>query len=164
MPELTPLTVQYIDSIGLDQAGFKLGQINLSFTDNGSVKSYYKLLIRNYNSGFDKWFSFDIKSNDILFLNNDKLNDGGYIFSDRSFSGKTKFLSFTVPFGIAMGTPKFEISLKTFDEDYYDYMKATDDYSQSGNGFSNDPVILKTNVENGLGMLGGVCNSKDTIF
>ncbi len=164
IPKALPVTVTYIDSIGLDDMGFKLGQINLSFKDDGSLSNYYKLLIRYYNAGTTVWFPFELNSNDIIFLNNEKLNDGGYLFSDRTFSGKTKNLSFTVPFGLATGTPKFEITMKSFNSDYFDYLRATDDYNQTGNGFSNDPVILKTNVNNGLGMVGGVSNVKDTIY
>lgn len=164
IPKALPVTLTYIDSVGLDEFGFKIGRITLNFSDDGSVSNYYKLLIRYYNSGTTAWFPFSLNSNDIIFLNNEMLNDGGYLFSDRTFSGKSKTLSFPVPFGLAKGTPKFEVSLKSFNTDYYDYLRATDDYTQTGNGFSNDPVILKTNVTNGLGMVGGVSNVRDTIF
>lgn len=164
MPKKTPLTVTYKDSIGLDADGFKIGQLVLNFTDDGSTKNYYKMLIRYYNSGINTWFPFNLVSNDILFLNNDKLNDGSYLFSDRTFSGKTKILTFNVQSTLVDGTPKFEISIKNFNEEYYNYLIQTDDYSQDGNGFTNDPVILRTNVSNGLGMVGGVSNAKDTIF
>lgn len=164
MPKQIPVSIKYKDSVGLDAFGFKVGQINLSFTDDGSVSNYYKLLIRYYNAGTTVWFPFEINSNDILFINNDKLNDGGYMFSDRTFSGKTKNLSFEVPFGLATGSPKFEISIKSFDADYNDYLKAVENYRQNGNGFSNDPIILKSNVSNGIGMVGGVSNVRDTIY
>lgn len=164
MPDKTPVTVTYTDSIGLDGFGFKIGQINLSFTDNGSISNYYKLLINYYNAGRQEWLPLLLSSNDVIFLNNEKLNDGSYLFSDRTFSGKTKRLSFEVPFGFATGSPKFAVILKNFDADYYDYLRATDDYNQTGNGFSNDPVILKSNVTNGLGMVGGVSNARDTIY
>lgn len=164
IPKKLPVVLNYKDSIGLDAFGFKVGQISLSFTDDGSVSNYYKLLIRYYNAGTTVWFPFEITSNDILFINNDKLNDGGYMFSDRTFSGKTKNLYFEVPFGLAQGTPKFEVSIKSFDSDYNDYLKAVENYRQNGNGFSNEPVILKSNVTNGIGMVGGVSNLRDTIY
>jgi hypothetical protein len=164
IPSVLPISVSFKDSIGLDPDFFKIGQITLNFTDNGQINNYYKLLIRYYNASTDTWFPFVINSNDILFLNNTKLNDGGYLFSDRTFSGRTKTLYFNVPFGIGDGTPKFAVTLKSFNEDYYNYLRATDNYQQTGNGVSNDPVILKTNVTNGLGMVGGVSNAKDTIF
>ena len=164
IPKAIPVVLKFKDSIGLDAFGFKVGQITLSFTDDASISNYYKLLIRYYNAGTTVWFPFEITSNDILFINNDKLNDGGYLFSDRTFSGKTKTLVFDVPFGLAEGSPKFEVSIKSFDTDYNDYLRAVENYRQNGNGFSNDPVILKTNVNNGIGMVGGVSNVRDTIY
>ncbi len=164
MPKAIVTTTSYIDSIGLDNDGFKVGQITLSLTDEPGVKNYYRLLIQYYNAGILTWTPYNFTSNDILFLNNEKLNDGSYLFSDRTFAGKTKVLVFTVPEGLAMGTPKFEISIKCFSEDYFNYLRQTDTYNQDGNGLSNDPIILKTNVINGLGMVGGVCNSRDTIY
>lgn len=164
IPNQIQMNVSYIDSVGLDADGFKEGRLTLNFKDDASVNNYYKLLIVYFSATNEK-FAFELISNDILFVNNEKLNDGGYQFSDRTFSGKTKTLSFPVAFGLAVGTPKFIVSLKCFDEDYNDYLRATEDYSQTGDdAFSNEPVILKTNVNNGLGMIGGVSNARDSIF
>lgn len=164
MPNAIPISASYIDSIGLDADGFKVGQLTVSMTDDASTKNYFKFFIRYYSAGISTWFPLDIVSNDVVFLNNEKLGDGSYLFSDRTFSGKTKTLKFNIESSSVNGSPKFEISIKTFNEDYFNYLRQTDDYSQSGNGFSNDPVILRTNVSNGLGMVGGVSNSKKILF
>ncbi len=163
IPKKLNITTSYIDSIGTDNTGFKVGQITVSFSDEPNVKNYYRLLILAYDDGTLTWSPFNFTSNDVVFLNNTKLNDGSYIFSDRTFAGRTKTLTFSVPFGTAIGTPKFEVSIKTFSEDYYNYLRQTDQYNQNGNGVTNDPIILKTNVTNGLGMIGGVSNARDTI-
>lgn len=164
MPKALNVTTGFIDSIGVDPDGLKVGQLSLSFNDDPNEKNYYRLQIRYYNAGILTWFNFDFTSTDIIFLNNPKLKDGSYLFSDRTFSGKTKSLTFNVPFGVVSGSPKFEVSIKSFSEDYYTYLQQTDDYSQSGNGISNEPTILRSNVTNGLGMVGGVSNARDTIF
>lgn len=164
MPKALNITTGFIDSIGVDPDGLKVGQLSLSFTDDPSEKNYYRLQIRYYNAGILTWFNFDFTSTDIIFLNNPKLKDGSYLFSDRTFSGKTKTLTFNVPFGLVTGSPKFEVSIKSFSEDYYTYLQQTDNYSQNGNGISNEPVILRSNVTNGLGMVGGVSNARDTLF
>ncbi len=164
MPNAIPISASYIDSIGLDADGFKVGQLSVSMTDDASTKNYYKFYIRYYSAGISTWFPLEIVSNDVVFLNNEKLRDGSYLFSDRTFSGKTKTLKFNIESSSVNGSPKFEISIKTFNEDYFNYLRQTDDYSQSGNGFSNDPVILRTNVSNGLGMIGGVSNAKKILF
>lgn len=164
IPASVPISATYIDSVGLDASGFPLGELSITFTDQPGVTNYYRFLINYYNSGILTWFPLTINSNDILFLNNEKQKDGSYLFSDATFSGKSKTLKFLVQSSIVDGTPKFEISIKTFDEDFYEYLQQTNNYSQTGSGFSNDPIILRSNVTNGLGMVGGVSNSKDTIF
>jgi hypothetical protein len=164
IPNSIPITASYKDSIGLDADGFKIGQLTVTFTDAPGVSNYYRFMINYYNSGLMTWFPFTIVSNDILFLNNEKQKDGSYLFSDATFSGKSKSLRFNVQSSTVKGSPKFEISIKSFNQDYYQYLQQTNAYNQDGNGFSNDPVILRTNVTDGLGMVGGVSNSKDTIF
>lgn len=160
MPNAIPVVASYDSFIGFDADGFEVGQLTVSMTDDPNTKNYYKFYIRYYSAGISTWFPLDIVSNDVVFLNNEKLGDGSYLFSDRTFSGKTKTLKFNIEASSVKGSPKFEISIKTFNEDYFNYLRQTDDYSQSGNGFSNDPVILRTNVSNGLGMVGGVSNTK----
>ena len=160
MPNAIPVVASYDSFIGFDADGFEVGQLTVSMTDDPNTKNYYKFYIRYYSAGISTWFPLEIISNDVVFLNNEKLGDGSYLFSDRTFSGKTKTLKFNIESSSVKGSPKFEISIKTFNEDYFNYLRQTDDYSQSGNGFSNDPVILRTNVSNGLGMVGGVSNTK----
>lgn len=160
MPNAIPVVASYDSFIGFDADGFEVGQLTVSMTDDPNTKNYYKFFIRYYSAGISTWFPLDIVSNDVVFLNNEKLGDGSYLFSDRTFAGKTKTLKFNIEASSVKGSPKFEISIKTFNEDYFNYLRQTDDYSQSGNGFSNDPVILRTNVSNGLGMVGGVSNTK----
>jgi hypothetical protein len=163
MPKSLNFSSQFIDSIGIDNAGLKIGQLVLNLNDDGGTANYYQLLIKYYNSGFMEWFPFDFVSNDEEFVNNDKLNDGSYLFSDTRFNGRTKTFKFDVPFGLATGTPKFEVSIKSINADFYEYTLQTNEYNQTGLGFVPNPVILKSNVNNGLGMIGGVINQRDTI-
>ncbi len=153
---------KFEDSVGIDNLGFPFGQLSIQFKDDGNTKNYYELVVRYYDDGIQKWFPLDFKSNDILFLNNNKLDNGGYVFSDVSFNGQQKTILTSIESNTANGTPKFEISIKTFSEEYYNYLKQLRDYNNSG-FFVSDPVILISNVKNGLGMVGGVYNVKDTI-
>ncbi len=153
---------KFVDSVGIDNLGFPFGQLTIQFKDDVGTKNYYELLVRYYDAGIQKWFPLDFKSNDILFLNNDKLDNGGYVFSDVSFNGQQKNILTSIESNTATGTPKFEISIKTFSEEYYNYLKQLRDYDNNG-FFVSDPVILISNVKNGLGMVGGVYNVKDTL-
>ena len=153
---------KFVDSVSIDKLGFPFGQLNIQFKDDVGTKNYYELLVRYYDAGIQKWFPLDFKSNDILFLNNDKLDNGGYVFSDVSFNGQQKNILTSIESNTATGTPKFEISIKTFSEEYYNYLKQLRDYDNNG-FFVSDPVILISNVKNGLGMVGGVYNVKDNL-
>jgi len=153
---------KFVDSVGIDNLGFPFGQLTIQFKDDVGTKNYYELLVRYYDAGIQKWFPLDFKSNDILFLNNDKLDNGGYVFSDVSFNGQQKNILTSIESNTATGTPKFEISIKTFSEEYYNYLKQLRDYDNNS-FFVSDPVILISNVKNGLGMVGGVYNVKDTL-
>lgn len=153
---------KFVDSVGVDNLGFPFGQLTIKFNDDGNTRNYYELLVRYYDDGIKQWFPLDFKSNDILFLNNEKLDNGGYVFSDVSFNGQQKTILTSIESNTATGTPKFEISIKTFSEDYYNYLKQLRDYNSSS-FFEPDPVILYSNVKNGLGMVGGVYNAKDTL-
>jgi hypothetical protein len=164
IPSAFNLVKSFKDSVGLDKDGFKYGRLSFSFNDEPGVDNYYQMLILWYNSGTQAWFPLELISNDVVLVGNEKLKDGSYLFSDRTFSGKTKSLAFDVPFGIATGTPKFEISIKKMNSDYYDYLNQVNTNANNGNGQTGEPIIFKSNVSNGLGMVGGVYNSKDTIF
>ncbi|MES2617542.1 MAG: DUF4249 domain-containing protein [Bacteroidota bacterium] len=153
----------YIDSIGLDNEGFPLGQLTVNFKDNPAANNYYEFLIRYYDASILQWFPLDIVSNDPVFLNNDKLDNGGYAFSDATFNGANKSIKIPIQFGTVNGSPKFEISIKTIQEDYFKYLEQVRDYQNDRGSFDTDPIILRSNVTNGLGMVGGVYNFKDTI-
>ncbi len=164
IPEKIASSSTYIDSVGKDKSGFPLGQLTVNFKDNASTNNYYEFSIRVYDAAIHTWFPLDFNSDDVVFLNNKKLDNGAYLFSDISFNGQTKSISIPIPFGTVNGTPRFEISIKTFTEEYYRYLQQLRDYKDRSTFWSADPIILKSNVTNGLGMVGGVYNVKDTLF
>lgn len=163
MPNNINFSSSYKDSIGVDAEGLNIGEITLNLNDNRAEKNYYQLLIRYYNASINQWFPFDFSSNDIVFINNEKKDDGSYLFGDNTFNGTLKTIKLNVPFGLALGSPKFEISLKSIDAVYYDYLQKTSIDDQNLNQAFLNPVILNSNVENGLGYVAGVSNLKDTI-
>lgn len=163
MPNAVAFSSSYKDSIGVDPEGLNIGEITLNINDNRAEKNYYQLLIRYYNASINEWFPFDFSSNDIVFLNNEKYDDGSYLFGDNTFNGTLKSIKLNVPFGLALGSPKFEISLKSIDAVYYEYIQKTNRDDQNLNQAFINPVILNSNVENGLGFVAGVLNRRDTI-
>jgi hypothetical protein len=163
MPNQVSFSSSYKDSIGIDAEGLKIGEITFNINDVRAEKNYYQLLIRYYNASINEWFPFDFTSNDIVFLNNEKYDDGSYLFSDKTFNGTLKSIKLNVPFGLALGSPKFEISIKSIDEVYYEYIQKSNTDDQNINQAFLNPVILNSNVQNGLGYVAGVSIRKDTI-
>ncbi len=154
---------KYIPNVGLDKDGFPYGQLEVKLTDNGAVRNYYQFSIRYYDSSILKWTSYIITSEDPVFLNNTKKDDGSYLFSDATFSGQTKTLKFDIQSGITLSNITFEVSVKTFIEEYYRYLEQIADFQENGYN-SSTAVIMRTNVTNGLGMVGGIFNIRDTIY
>ncbi len=153
----------YQPNVGFDKDGFPFGQLSVKITDNGAVKNYFQFSIRYYDSSIQLWDSYIINSEDPVFVNNRKKNDGSYLFSDASFSGQSKLLKFDIPTGLTQSNVTFEVTIKTFIEEYYRYLEQIIDFKE--NGFNNsDPVIIKSNVTNGLGMVGGIYNIRDTVY
>jgi hypothetical protein len=154
---------KYTPNVGLDKDGFPYGQLSVKITDNGAVKNYFQFSIRYYDSSIQRWSSYIINSEDPIFINNRKKDDGSYLFSDASFSGQAKLLKFDIPTGLTQSNITFEVTIKTFIEEYYRYLEQISDFK--ANGFAtSDPVIIRSNVSNGLGMVGGIYNIRDTVY
>ncbi len=155
MPNPVGFTTQYIDSIGADKDGYRIGGLKMSIVDDGSQKNFYQLLIKYYDQPIQQWFNYDIISNDQIFINT-KQKDGSYIFNDLTFNGTTKNISLNIEYQYTTSTPKFEIIIKSIDSEYYTYLQQIQEFNQTGRGLVDNPVIIKSNVTNGLGMVGAV--------
>src|SRR5690606_30632506 len=62
LPGSIVLNSNYIDSVGLDQDGFKYGRLDLSFTDKAGENNYYRLFIEWYNPSTLKWSPLEFSS------------------------------------------------------------------------------------------------------
>lgn len=163
IPSQIGCTSKYTPNVGLDNDGFPYGQLEVKLTDNAAARNYYQFSIRYYDSSILKWTSYIITSEDPVFLNNTKKDDGSYLFSDATFSGQTKTLKFDISSGLTLSNITFEVSVKTFIEEYYRYLEQIADFKENGYN-SSSAVIMRTNVTNGLGMVGGIYNIRDTIY
>ncbi len=156
MPNALVANSSFIDSIGLDEEGFKLGELTINFNDP-SERNYYELKVDYFDASIQQWFVLTPNSSDPIFSNNNKKNDGSFLFSDATFNGENKTLKILVKDGTFFGDYKFNVSLKSIPYDYYLYLRQIEEIRENNSsGTSFNPVILKTNVENGLGMIGTV--------
>jgi hypothetical protein len=139
----------YIDSIGIDSSGFPLGELSFSFSDLGTEDNYYRLNVSYWDNSLKVFAK----------------TKNGYVFSDRTFSGVTQTLKFTVPFGFVAkgGDYKFLISLQTLNNDFTKYERSRELYNNAINSPFAEPVFIYSNIKGGLGIFGGSSLSRDTL-
>ena len=158
-PSALNFSLQYLDSIDKDIDGFRIGQLTFILKDVPNQANYYSILVRYYNQPINQWLDYDIVSNDPIFFQT-KQTDGSYLFSDKTFSGNTKTVSINLPYDFTIYSPKFEVLVKSIDADYYTYIQQVQEYNQTGVGILDNPVIVKSNIKDGLGFVGAISSQK----
>ncbi|HPX76572.1 MAG TPA: DUF4249 domain-containing protein [Bacteroidales bacterium] len=108
----------------------------------------------------------------MYFSSNDlNLEDGDYlrslVISDELFDGKEYALkisidAFSLPYGY--DTSIVYIDFHTISQDYYKYLRSEKKYQNSSGDPFSEPVMVFTNVENGLGILGSAHAHTDSIL
>ncbi|MFM9945304.1 MAG: DUF4249 family protein [Bacteroidia bacterium] len=161
-----------IENGGIDMQGNKSDLLKLTFKDNAGTKDYYKLNFFYYSELVDKFNAFDFELKDILSaVNTIKTRDGGFLFSDESFSGKEKTFTAVPPFGIVSGNSKIKylIQIQRLNDDFWKYNTSLEQYrgglsgGGSGSNIFGGAVVVYTNIQNGLGIFAGSNIESDTI-
>ena len=158
----------FIEDGGIDMQGNKSDLLKLTFTDNGSTHDYYKLSFFYYSELVGQFHAFDFDRTDVLAaVNTIKTRDGGFLFSDELFNGKSKTLTAVPPMGLvkANTTYKYLIRLERLSEEYWKYINSLEQYrgGSSVNNFLNGAVVVYSNVNQGLGIFAGGCVESDTL-
>lgn len=155
---------------GVDASGVTSDLISIAWTDNGAEKNYYKINFLYYSELAGQFLPFEYNVTDDVLLSTDavKTNDGGYIFRDNSFNGKQKSLSAVPPFGLVSNTApyKYLIQLQNISEDYYKYsttLQRFRDAQDFNQGLFTEPIVVYSNIINGLGIWAGITMQSDTL-
>lgn len=155
---------------GIDQSGTPSDKMSITWKDPAGTRNYYKVDFKYYSQTAGDFIAFDYEVSDPVLTGGEaiKLNDGSFIFSDELFEGKTKTLSAVAPFGIVQpgSEYKYLIELSNLSEEYYRYIATLQRYRDSqdfAQGFLDEPVVVFTNVTNGLGIFAGITTGKDTL-
>ncbi len=158
----------YQDSVGADAGGLTTSQLNLSFTDPAGEKNYYRLSFLYYSAVVNGFLPFDFDTDDEILLNpaTIKQDDGSYLFSDDLISGKSRNISIRFPQLTATGTPRYTVKFEALSEDAYRYLSTLSRIrEQQGTGSPfEEPVILHSNIQNGVGIFAGSTIARDTIY
>lgn len=151
------------DSTDLDTAGYPTGTLTVNLNDNGSKRNYYRISLFYYDDITAVFNALMPVTRDAAIENDAIVSDNGsWVFSDRSFNGQQKSISFITPFGYAMGSPKYLIVTESLNEEYFKYFKSIEDY-KAGAGIFGEATPIFTNIRNGVGIWAGSTISRDTI-
>ena len=155
---------------GIDQTGVPSDLISISWTDNGAENNYYKINFYYYSELAQTFVPFSYSTTDQVLLSTEtiKTNDGGYVFKDDLFNGKSKTLSAVPSFGLTSPTApyKYLIQLRNMSEEYYKYLTTLQrfrDAQDFGNGLFSEPIVVYSNINNGLGIWAGTSMVSDTL-
>lgn len=163
-------SVALIPEGGIDETGQKSDLLKISWNDVNAEKNYYKINFFYYSELIQEFVPFDYVVTDPSLKAYDakKTIDGGFLFSDNLFNGRTKELTAVPPFGLVVGntTYKYLIQLRNISEAYYQYETTLQDYRDSKD-FGGDPlggaVVIYSNITNGLGIFAGTVLESDTL-
>ena len=92
--------------------------------------------------------------------------DGGVIFNDEQFDGSTFGSRFNISarlFPRLQKLGKTYIELRTVTEDYYLYFTSLSRQLENGDQPLSQPVILYSNIDNGLGVFAGYASMMDSL-
>ncbi len=127
--------------------------------DNGLEQNYYGIKVYGYAEGGDMNEIYDLQTDDIIA---DKTYGAEILFTDNFFSGSTHNLPIKLsPYyyndsnynQIKYDSIAFVFS--SYSRDFYLYKKSYASY-QNVDEFFSQPVQVYSNIENGLGVFGGV--------
>jgi len=167
----------------LDTIGTTIGRrmyLSLTFKDNPDITNYYRLVVytRSYLGSkvtTDYTFSFDdvVSGNSTgdevgppTSLSSNKFN----VFSDELFNGKTYSLKFSIAHNMNIYLPGHNkpqpskalfITLQSISKSYYLYLQTRSNIKT--NSFFAEPVQVYSNIDGGVGIIGGYTNTNARI-
>ncbi|MGB1039231.1 MAG: DUF4249 domain-containing protein [Bacteroidia bacterium] len=168
LPRAINATGNLIEDGGIDTSGLTGDLLQVSFDDVGGKQNYYKINVYYFLQSLSEWIPLDFDKTDpsLSAINSFKLNDAGVLFSDELFDGKRKTISIVAPSGIVAGntTEKYRIELSSITNDFYKYFsslqRARDAKEITYSGGYNNAVVIHSNIEGGLGILGAQTSSE----
>lgn len=139
----------------IDNQSVEYLRFNLKVTDPADQENYYMVVFNN--ELFDYPMSF-YNSQQIVENGNDSYLNYA-VFSDKLINGITKTLAFDLDLNnfIEEVNP-MKIQFKSISKDMYLYYLRLSNYWNAQNSFLAEPVMVYTNINNGLGIFGGYSN------
>lgn len=153
---------------------------NVKVRDRPRIKNYYRITIdlaelheKDETSEIPYWTYHRQFKSDNLILNNGNVNNGdddisiinlppNYygVFSDALFDGKEYTLDFYIPYPLFLISDPLvnkgylTVTIQCITEDLYKYYSSLQRYQYLNDNDISEPVIVFSNISNGLGILG----------
>lgn len=176
--EISHSTIGEINSFETDDDETKGYEVRLGvqFEDPAHETNYYQISFRQEvltselaaqenNIEVSSNESYSFIDEDII--NNFNLIDGGILFKDLTFNGKTKEFVFQPKFFYKPGTPPLVampiniiIELRSVSEEYYKYYTSVYRQSSQDNTPFSNPTVIDSNIKNGYGVFAGYSKSE----
>ncbi len=149
-------------------------ELTISFTDIPNSKNYYSLSvlsIEKWNDGITSTYPIGFSSNDLLIRDEGRNFDEGRkfygekaFFDDTILDGKNYKLKVYVNFYYSRDENNLEIVLSSLTKEYYKYLETREAQIQTIDNPFAEPVIIYSNIKNGLGIFSGYSSSKYKLF
>jgi hypothetical protein len=151
------------DSTDLDSSGYPTGTLTVNLNDKSGEANYYRVSLFYYDDITAIWNTLAPITRDAAIENEAIVSeDGSWVFSDKTFNGQQKSISFITPFGYAQGTPKYLVVTESLNEPYFQYFQSIENY-KAGAGVFGEATPVFSNIRNGVGIWAGSSISRDTI-
>ena len=167
-PTLVPILKLDTTTVKTDQWSSNL-QFDLQMDDPGNEENFYVINVKikeiewyenelgEIYSSYYEYFAY-LETEDILINSGNIWIDKGLIFNDRLFDGKLQHVIFkTIPYTSSQSdTTYYQVILRSISKDYYNYLVTLSLYNNSEGNPIAEPVSVKSNVENGFGIVTAV--------
>ncbi len=149
------VTIQSIDTMTiLNQDGYKNLRIKITINDPANIENYYQFSFRTISFGYEQILSFPVNQSDFGVTGTSY--QSYLITNDKLFNGQSKTFIFDLDAGnfYDIVTP-LSIVVNGVSKDMFLYYQQLQKYQNAQNSFLAEPVMMYTNIENGLGIFAG---------
>ena len=190
LPDIVP--VVSLDTVEeMQPGGIILKEVKVRFRDPGGINNFYRIAARTTEGiyygdktapwspevpvtifGSDRSYASDNdpvvnprkEEQDLLGM---EIQNTYHLFSDELISGKDYALTLEMNNRLP-DTDYYEFSVFNFElqsitEDLYMYLRTSSAHMQTNDAFITEPVLVYTNIENGLGVVGALSSSRVTL-
>ncbi len=170
IPEPVKIESVEVDTI-VNEYQRKELQLTISFTDPPNKKNFYSLevlRVGTYN-GKKNYYPEYFTSNDLIIDNNDnnlfegskkRFRGNEAFFNDDIVNGKKYKMIVFIELSRVLDKQIFEVVLNSLTNSYYKYIKSQKLQRETRDNPFAEPVIVYSNIKNGLGIFAGYSSSK----